>query len=396
MEQVLFNLKDFDDLFSDGFKQMNSSDIEFLSVLELESLWQTEEQSRSGNFPVAKAVEGQHALEGMDLSLFLLRVSDSELLRKDGMKGIILFNSRLFDQNTVVMIFDCFKNLLEMAVENPHKVVWELPMLTQAEQRRQLVEWNKTSSPHPKPRWLVHEFFVDQAETNPNAIALVEYGGLKRIISYEQLRSMAEKVARQMRVMGVEGDSTVGLLMTNDSAEAIASIYGVLMAGGAFVPLDPSYPAARVKLIAEDAELKALLFKDEEALAEHRNVVKCPLLNVTIILEDALLPEPSARDWHSPAPNTSCYVIYTSGTTGKPKGVVLEHANYTWVLEDGPLHTSMGLGPGSRLLLSAPMIYQVSCITQFTTLSVGATLVLAPKSALLDELQLLINTAKVS
>ncbi len=136
------------------------------------------------------------------------------------------FNSKLFDRSTVVMIFDCFKNLLEMAVETPHKVVWDLPMLTHVEQQKQLVEWNKTSAHCPKPGWLVHEFFLDQVEANPNAIALIEYGGLKRIITYVELGSMAEKVARQMRALGIEGDSIIGLLMTNDSAEAIASIYG--------------------------------------------------------------------------------------------------------------------------------------------------------------------------
>ncbi|MCP4318472.1 MAG: AMP-binding protein, partial [Hyphomicrobiales bacterium] len=117
-------------------------------------------------------------------------------------------------------------NLLEMAVENPHKVAWGLPMLTHAEQQKQLVEWNKRSAPYPKPGWLVHAVFLDQVESNPNSIALVEYGGLKQIISYAELQSMADKVARQLRLLGVEGDSTVGLLMTNDSAEAIASIYG--------------------------------------------------------------------------------------------------------------------------------------------------------------------------
>ncbi len=223
----MLNLKDFEDLFSDGLKQMSSSDLEFLSVLELESLWQAEELRKSDNVPVAKAMEGQLPLENMDLILTVLRVADSELLRKDGMKGVIVYNSQLFDRSTVVMIFECFKNLLEMAVEHPHKVVWDLPMLTQAEQQRQLVEWNKTSAPCPKPGWLVHEFFLDQVEVNPNAIALIEYGGLKRFISYTELRSMAEKVARQMRALGVEGDSAVGLLMTNDSAEAIASIYGM-------------------------------------------------------------------------------------------------------------------------------------------------------------------------
>ncbi|MCP4088398.1 MAG: hypothetical protein GY746_01190 [Gammaproteobacteria bacterium] len=175
---------------------------------------------------MAKKLEGQLPLENVDLTLCLLRVADPELLQKDGMKGFMFFNSRLFNRSTVAMIFECFKRLLEMAVENPDKVVWDLPMLTQAEQQRQLVEWNETSAPHPKPGWLLHEFFLDQAESNPNSIALIEYGGLRRIISYAELRSMAEKVARQMRLLGIEGDSMVGLLMTNDSAEAIASIYG--------------------------------------------------------------------------------------------------------------------------------------------------------------------------
>ncbi len=139
-----------------------------------------------------------------------------------------------------------------------------------------------------------------------------------------------------------------------------------------------------------------MLVKDEDSFAEHRNIVKCPVLSTMNILDDEFLPEPSVLDWHPLVPNSSCYIMYTSGTTGKPKGVVLEHVNLTWVLQDGPLHTTMGLCPWSRFLLSAPMIYQVSCVTQFPTLSVGATLVLAPKSTLLDELQLLINTAKVS
>ncbi len=216
-----------DDPFKDGLKQMSSSDVEFLSSFELESMWQAEALSSGGKVTVVKVMENMLPLENMDLVLHLFHVTNSELLRKDGMKGAIVYNSQLFDRSAVAMIFECFKNLLEMAIERPHKVVWYLPMLTEAEQQRQLVEWNTTSAPCPKPGWLVHEFFLDQVEANPNAIALVEYGGLKRMISYEELRIMAEKLARQMRVFGVEGDSTVGLFMTNDSAEAIASIYGM-------------------------------------------------------------------------------------------------------------------------------------------------------------------------
>ncbi|MCP4319882.1 MAG: AMP-binding protein, partial [Hyphomicrobiales bacterium] len=84
------------------------------------------------------------------------------------------------------------------------------------------------------------------------------------------------------------------------------------------------------------------------------------------------------------------------GTTGKPKGMVLEHTNMSSFIQHGAFCMYKDLGPGSQFLLSSPMTFDVSCGTQFSSLSLGATLVLAPKSALLNELALLINTVKVS
>ncbi len=213
--------------FADGLKQTSTSDLEFVSAMELQFMQQAEQLGSSKNDVLARATEGLSPLQNLDLHLHLFHVADTELLRTGGMEGVTVFNSTLFDRSTAVMMFECFVNLLAIAVENPHKVVWYLPMLTQSEEQRQLVEWNKISEPCPKPGWLLHEFFLNQVEADPNAIALFEYGGLNRIISYTELQSMAEKVARQMRVLGVGGDSAVGLLMTNDSAEAIASIYGM-------------------------------------------------------------------------------------------------------------------------------------------------------------------------
>ncbi len=168
------------------------------------------------------------------------------------------------------------------------------------------------------------------------------------------------------------------------------------MAGGAYVPIDTSYPDARIKLVAEDAELRALLVKDGDAFAKYSGLVGCPMLSVAKILDDALLPEPSAVNWRPPAFNTSSYILYTSGTTGKPKGVVMEHANLSSFIQTRAFCVYKELGPGSRFLNSSPIGFDMSTNVQVSTLSVGATLVLAPKCTLLDELELLINTVKVS
>ncbi|MCP4091767.1 MAG: hypothetical protein GY746_18535, partial [Gammaproteobacteria bacterium] len=128
---------------------MSSPDVEFLSGLELGSMWQAEGLNKNDKAVVEEVVERSVPLENMDLVLTLLRVANPELLRNDGMNGIMAFNSKLFDRSTVVMIFSCFKNLLEMAVEAPHKVVWDLPMLTRAEKQKQVVDWNKTAAPCP-------------------------------------------------------------------------------------------------------------------------------------------------------------------------------------------------------------------------------------------------------
>ncbi len=115
---------------------MSSSDLEFFHFFDFESMWQAEEFNKNTNVTAEKLLEALRPLENLDLSLNLSYVTDSNLLQKDDIHGFMTFQPELFDRSTVVMMFECFKNLLEVAVERPHKVVWDLPMLTQTEQQR--------------------------------------------------------------------------------------------------------------------------------------------------------------------------------------------------------------------------------------------------------------------
>ncbi|MCP3664818.1 MAG: hypothetical protein GY696_20380, partial [Gammaproteobacteria bacterium] len=136
--QVSLNFMDNDEFrFADGLMQMRASGLEFVSAMELQFMKQAEQLGISENGILARATDGMSPLQNLDLHLHLFHVADTELLRIGGIEGVIIFNSTLFDRSTAVMMFECFENLLVMAVENPHKVVWDLPMLTQSEEQRQ-------------------------------------------------------------------------------------------------------------------------------------------------------------------------------------------------------------------------------------------------------------------
>ncbi|MCP3664938.1 MAG: hypothetical protein GY696_20980, partial [Gammaproteobacteria bacterium] len=141
--QVVLNYVDDTDNFHVELADMSSSDLEFMSSLELDIMQQVEELSalelKHITLPeqkmtrayetMNKATEGLSPLQNQDINLTLYRPTDIKILQADGLQGIMAYNSKLFDRSTAVMMFECFENLLVMAVENPHKVVWDLPML---------------------------------------------------------------------------------------------------------------------------------------------------------------------------------------------------------------------------------------------------------------------------
>lgn len=166
---------------------------------------------------------------------------------------------------------------------------------------------------------LVHKLVEQQAKANPNATALVAGA---QLITYGELNSRADNLASHLRSLGVGPDVPVAIFMERSVDLPIAAL-GVLKAGGAYLPLDPTYPARRLSMLLEDSGTALVI--THEAAANHLPAGKFQTIN----LKD--VPENSGTDAASGQveiePDSLAYLIFTSGSTGRPKGVQISHAS---------------------------------------------------------------------
>jgi non-ribosomal peptide synthetase component F len=146
-------------------------------------------------------------------------------------------------------------------------------LLSGAERRRVLVEWNATAVAYP-PDVRLHDLFAQQVARTPDAVALV-FG--KEQLSYSELDARAAQIASVLRAGGVGPDTLVGVCMER-SLEMVVALFAILQAGGAYVPLDPDYPPDRLSFMLEDAAVPVLLTQRKLAsqLPAHRRARDLP------------------------------------------------------------------------------------------------------------------------
>ena len=229
----------------------------------------------------------------------------------------------------------------------------------------------------------LHRLFEAQAARTPHAVALSAGGAC---LTYVELNARANRLAHFLRGRGVGTESIVGVCL-DASPHVPVALLAVLKAGGAYLPLDPAYPAARLTFMLADAGVSLVLTDAHAANA-------LP----TSYDGDALGLDTDALRWSSESggnpeggagPNNLAYVIYTSGSTGQPKGVLLEHAgavnNLLWRQEQFPL------GPDDRLLQTYSLNFDPSVWAIFWPLAAGAALVL-PRPGGLAEPDYLVQT----
>jgi amino acid adenylation domain-containing protein len=237
----------------------------------------------------------------------------------EGLEIFFVYSADLFAAFTIRRIARHFRILLEGIVANPEKRLSELPVLSEAERHQLLFEWNDTKRNYPKEK-CVHQFFEEQAEKSPAAVAVVYEG---QQLTYGELNRRANQLAHYLRKRGVGAESLVGICVER-SLEMVVGLLGILKAGGAYVPLDPAYPTERLAFMLRDTQSAVVLVQEHlrVKLAGYEELVVCLDSDWgSIARQSESNPESAVGSEHL------AYVIYTSGSTGTPKGTLVTHGN---------------------------------------------------------------------
>lgn len=233
--------------------------------------------------------------------------------------GALEYSTDLFDETTARQMVESFKTILHGIAVNSDAEIQSLPVLTEAEKRKLLIEWNKTSQPYAADA-LIHQLFERQAEGTPDGPALACGNA---ILTYCELNSRANQLARYLKKHGVGPEALVGILMQR-SAETVVAILATLKAGGAYLPLDPSYPAELLAFMVNDARPVVVITKG--SLSD-----KLPQSIPQIVCLDREADEIGKHSTENLSvkvfPANAAYAIYTSGSSGRPKGVIVSHQN---------------------------------------------------------------------
>ncbi|KAB1947184.1 amino acid adenylation domain-containing protein [Micromonospora sp. ALFpr18c] len=282
-----------------------------------------------------------------------------------GLWGKLVFNTDLFTRATVERMAHRLTTLLRAVAATPDLPVSALDLLAPAE-RELLAGWNDTDHDFPRQQTL-HAPIEERAARTPDAVAL-RFAG--RSVTYAELNAAANRVAHRLRAAGVGPETLVGVCAQR-SVELVAGLLGVLKAGGAYLPLDPEYPAYRLAFMVTDAAAPVVLVQ-----GDLRDVLPTTDASVLVLDDESVwVDQPVSDPTPTAGPANLAYVIYTSGSTGRPKGVPNTHRGIVNRLDW--MQRTYRLDADDAVLQKTPASFDVSVWEFFWPLRKGARLVLA-------------------
>ena len=297
---------------------------------------------------------------------------------EDGLVCRIDYAAGLFDAERVVRLLGHLTELLSSALGAPTEPVAGLRLLSPAEVA-ELRSWNATSYEHDAETTLAARFRA-QARRTPAAVA-VEHLGVA--MSYAELETRADRLAHVLVDRGVGPDVTVAVCAER-SPDMVVGVLAVLLAGGAYVPVDPAYPQSRRTWMVEDSGAKVVL--TQRALSGAFDAG--PGVDLLMLDDGRLTSATPSEPVVTPGSGADlAYVIYTSGSTGKPKGVALTQSALGNLVQ-WQLRRPQAV-PQARTLQFSSLSFDVSFQEIFTTWCSGGTLVLVADATRRDPLSLL-------
>ena len=291
-----------------------------------------------------------------------------------GIQASFEYATELFDPATVRALAGRLSRLLRQAARDPGRRISQLDLLTAAERRRLLRDWNDTT--RPVPAVTLPELFEQQAGRTPDAPAVIS-GGTE--LTYAELNARANRLARHLTALGACPGRLVAIAMPR-SADLIAAVLAVLKSGAGYVPVDPAYPADRIAFMLAESGPAAVLTTAAAAGALPGGL---PLLVLDDPATAAVLAGLDGENVPAVAgPRDLAYVVYTSGSTGRPKGVAVEHAGVVSLACWAAATFGDEL---SRVLASTSLSFDVSVFEIFGTLTAGGCLEIVPNLLALAE-----------
>jgi amino acid adenylation domain-containing protein len=284
-----------------------------------------------------------------------------------GLSGWLEYATDLFDPATAARMRWHLRVLLEAIASDPGRPVSELPLLDGDERRRVLAEWNATGRAYPR-RQCIHHLFEQQAGRTPGAVAL-RFGG--ESFTYAELNRRANRLAHHLRRLGVGPEVRVGI-MVERSVELLVGLLAILKTGGAYVPLEPGYPAERLLYVLQDSRVPVLLTQERllDRVPEHG-------ARVVVLDREPQAGESTENPCVPVEPRNLAYVMYTSGSTGRPKGVATPHGAVVRLVRGAEYLTFAG----EVFLQLAPAAFDASTLEIWGALLNGSRLVVFPPHA---------------
>ncbi|MBC9912778.1 non-ribosomal peptide synthetase, partial [Chitinophaga varians] len=356
----------------------------------LENLNVRRDMSRSPVFDIMVMLQNQHdrtVSEDQPQVLFGERVVDNGPAvvkfdmsiefteRGNGLHMAVQFNTDVYEKATIVRFIEHYKRLLRLVAEQPQESIAAQRYLSTAEEEEQLKKFNNTRADFPTDKTFV-DLFRRQAALTPHNTAIVFEGDK---LTYAELDNRSNQLAHYLREKGVKKDALVPVCIDR-SLEMPIVLLGILKAGAAYVPLDPSYPKDWIAYVIDDLHAEMVL-----TYSHHEELFTIDQYDLLLMLDNdshyiMTLPE-SAPEEH-PAPNHLAYAIYTSGSTGKPKGVLIEHHSLLNFLLS--VDSLLEVNETSSILAVTTYSFDIAYLELYLLLLKGGTVILSPRAKVTD------------